>query len=59
MYKTLSEEKKQAKKEDQKNYYKKLKSYKDKLLLEKNKKGEKVANYQKERKKEVQKRVKI
>ena len=51
MYKTLSEEKKQAKKEDQKNYYKKLKSYKDKLLLEKNKKGEKVANYYKERKK--------
>ena len=34
-YKNMTDEEKQAKKEYQKNCYKKLKAYKDKLLLEK------------------------
>ena len=36
-YKNMTNEKKQAKKEYKKNCYKKLKAYKDELLLEKSK----------------------
>ena len=36
-YKKMTDEEKQANKEYQKNYYKKLIAYKDELLLEKNK----------------------
>ena len=35
----MTDKEKQAKKEYQKNYYKKLKTYKDELLLEKAKRG--------------------
>ena len=35
----MTDEEKQAKKEFKKNYYKKLKAYKDELLLEKAKRG--------------------
>ena len=35
----MTDKEKQAKKEQQKNYYKKLKTYKDELLLEKVKRG--------------------
>ena len=41
----MTEEEKQAKKEQLKKYYKKLKAQKDELLLENTKRGKTVANY--------------
>ena len=56
-HKNVTDEEKQAKNECQKNYFKKLKTYKEDLLLEKQKEVYKVANYYK-KKKQVQKHVK-
>ena len=56
----MTDVEKQAKKEYQKNYCNKFKTYKDKLLLEIAKRGKKVANYCKKKRKKFNKsKIKI
>ena len=52
----MTDEENQAKKEYQKNYFKKLKAYKDELLLEKVKRDKKkVVNYYKKKRNNMSK----
>ena len=59
-YKNMTDKEKQAKKEYQKNYYNKLKAYKDELLLEKVKRDKKkVVNYYKKKRNKCKNMSKI
>ena len=55
----MTDEEKQAKKEYQKNYYKKLKAYKDELFQEKQGLVKQVANYYKKKRNKCKKMSKI
>ena len=56
----MTDKEKQAKKEYQKNYYNKLKAYKDELLLEKVKRDKKkVVNYYKKKRNKCKNMSKI
>ena len=55
----MTDEEKQVKKEYQKNYYKKLKAYKDELFQEKQGLVKQVANYYKKKRNKCKKMSKI